>query len=105
MVPICHSIKDVTVTNDGDGARKTAENTDLMFMLKYTVFDSDSEDEQEEKAKPIFLGTNGKTKVVVDNASNAQNGVILHDLDEDRIDLLDYDEERLVRLSPEIRTR
>ncbi|EFO27220.2 cmgc/cdk/pitslre protein kinase [Loa loa] len=76
-----------------------------MGPSKYSKFDSDPEDEQEEKDEAKHSGVNDKTEMVVDSASDAQSDVILRDLDEDSMDLLDFDEERMASLSPETRTR
>uniref|UniRef100_A0A0N4TBE4 Protein kinase domain-containing protein n=1 Tax=Brugia pahangi TaxID=6280 RepID=A0A0N4TBE4_BRUPA len=96
-----------------------------MGPSKYSKFDSDPEDEQEEKNETKLSDAKDKIEMVVDSASgilktqsstianmlftnsclDAESDVILRDLDEDSIDLLDLDEERMASLSPETRAR
>ncbi|CAG9534728.1 unnamed protein product [Cercopithifilaria johnstoni] len=72
---------------------------------KYSKFDSDPEDEQEEKNEIKPSGAKDNTEMVVDSASDAESDVILRNLDEDSVDLMDFDEEQMASLSPETRTR
>ncbi|MCP9261562.1 Serine/threonine-protein kinase PITSLRE [Dirofilaria immitis] len=68
-------------------------------------FDSDPEDEQEEKSEIKLPSMKDKTEIIVDSTSDAESDVILRDLDEDSMDLLEFDEEQMANFSPETRTR
>ncbi|KAM3719561.1 Cyclin-dependent kinase [Dirofilaria immitis] len=72
---------------------------------KYSKFDSDPEDEQEEKSEIKLPSMKDKTEIIVDSTSDAESDVILRDLDEDSMDLLEFDEEQMANFSPETRTR
>ncbi|KAK6103138.1 Protein kinase domain family protein [Brugia pahangi] len=98
---------DQTISSDEmhDEQPSISQKATPMGPSKYSKFDSDPEDEQEEKNETKLSDAKDKIEMVVDSASDAESDVILRDLDEDSIDLLDLDEERMASLSPETRAR
>uniref|UniRef100_A0A915PV56 cyclin-dependent kinase n=1 Tax=Setaria digitata TaxID=48799 RepID=A0A915PV56_9BILA len=95
----------IDVDNMHEEQPSASEKVTPVGPSKYSKFDSDPEDEQEEKIEVKPPGAKDKTEMVVDSASDVESDVILRDLDEDSMDLLDFDEEQMASLSPETRTR
>uniref|UniRef100_A0A8R1TKD2 cyclin-dependent kinase n=1 Tax=Onchocerca volvulus TaxID=6282 RepID=A0A8R1TKD2_ONCVO len=82
-----------------------SQKATLIGPSKYSKFDSDPEDEQEEKYEIKPPDTKDNEEMVVDSISDAESDVILRNSDEDSMDLLELDEEQMANLSPETRNR